>query len=94
MADDIQTLEEELNDLFAEVDRVLKALATLSGRDKDDVCFSSSFVLCTCLCFTHVDTRQQLDYCRNRTDRIKRGLHRTQMQYWDSTLTGMCTNKQ
>lgn len=42
MADDIQTLEEELNDLFAEVDRVLKALATLSGRDKDDVCFPSS----------------------------------------------------
>ena len=39
MVDDIQTLEVELNDLFAEVDRVLKAVASLTGRDKDDVCF-------------------------------------------------------
>ena len=40
MADDIQTLEEELNDLFTEVDRVLKSLQSLSGRDRDTVCLS------------------------------------------------------
>lgn len=38
MADDIQTLEEELNELFTEVDRVLKSLQSLSGRDRDTVC--------------------------------------------------------
>lgn len=83
MADDIQTLEEELNDLFAEVDRVLKALASLSGRDKDDVCFSLLSFFCGALAssfssHTHppsCDTQQQLDYCRTRTDRIKRGLY-------------------
>jgi len=61
MVDDIKTTEEELNNLFDEVDRVLKEISSLSGREKSD----------------------RIDYCRTRTDRIKRAMSefRTQVRY-------------
>ena len=43
MVDDIKVTEDELNNLFSEVDQLLKDIESLSGRDKTDVCFSSCF---------------------------------------------------
>jgi len=61
MVDDVKTLEDELEDLFKEVDTVLDQIQNLSGREKND----------------------RIDYCRTRTDRIKRAMSefRTQVRY-------------
>jgi len=61
MVDDIKVTEDELNNLFDEVDHVLKEIQGLSGREKTD----------------------RIDYCRTRTDRIKRSMteFRTEVRY-------------
>jgi len=61
MVDDIKVTEDELNNLFQEVDQILKDIQSLSGRDKTD----------------------RIDYCRTRTDRIKRAMteFRTEVRY-------------
>jgi len=61
MVDDIKVTEDELNNLFDEVDQVLKEIQGLSGREKTD----------------------RIDYCRTRTDRIKRSMteFRTEVRY-------------
>jgi len=61
MVDDIKVTEDELNNLFDEVDQVLKEIQGLTGREKTD----------------------RIDYCRTRTDRIKRAMteFRTEVRY-------------
>jgi len=61
MVDDIKVTEDELNNLFTEVDQILKEVQSLTGRDKTD----------------------RIDYCRTRTDRIKRAMteFRTEVRY-------------
>lgn len=46
--DEIQEEEEQLNELFAEVDRVLKAVQELTGRDRNDVCCCCCSLCCVC----------------------------------------------
>ena len=61
--DEIQEEEEQLNELFAEVDRVLKSVQELTGRDRNDVCCCycpSLCSFCCCPALLHAGVRASL----------------------------------
>ena len=94
--DEIQEEEEQLNELFAEVDRVLKSVQELTGRDRNDVCCCCPS-LCLCCCgpaLPHAGVRASLTATgllpnANRPHQPRFAPHTKQTDKADQRCTGI-----